>query len=119
LSYGDCERSRKALQEGESILAQDCVGHNYFAFYRTAMETSLWLEDWDEVNRYASALEAYCKPEPLARCEFYISRGRVIAKLGRDGRDQQTLSRLAELRKQAEEVGLIAAIPAMDAALAG
>ena len=46
LSYADCERSRKALKEGESILAQDCVGHTYFAFYRTALETSRSTSDW-------------------------------------------------------------------------
>ncbi|MDH3377485.1 MAG: SAM domain-containing protein [Gammaproteobacteria bacterium] len=33
--------------------------------------------------------------------------------------EENAIERLADLRKQAEQVGLIAAIPAMDAVLAG
>jgi class 3 adenylate cyclase/tetratricopeptide (TPR) repeat protein len=118
LGYND-DRSYKALQEGESILAKGCVGHNYLAFYRNAMEASLELGDWDEVERYADALEAYCKPEPLERYDFYISRARALAKLGRDGRDEKMLHGLSELRSQAEKVGMIATIAAMDDVLTG
>ena len=55
----------QALGEGEEILRQDCVGHNYLWFYRDAMEVSLEDADWDGARRYAAALEAYTRPEPL------------------------------------------------------
>ena len=44
---------RWALEEGETILARGCVFHNYFWFYRDAIEVSLETEDWDAVERYA------------------------------------------------------------------
>jgi predicted ATPase/class 3 adenylate cyclase len=118
LTYSD-NRSHKVLQEGESILAKGCVGHNYFAFYRNAMETSLELGEWDEVDRYADALETYCKPEPLERYDVYIARARALGKVGRGGGDKQTLKGLFELRNRAKALGLNAAIAAMDLKLAG
>lgn len=117
LVSGDPERSRKALQEGEEILAGGCVGHNYMAFYRLAMEVSLRLGDWDRLNRFADALEAYCRPEPLPRAEFYIARGRALASHGRGEGDDSTITALQRLRDEAEEIGLKSALPAIRQAL--
>lgn len=113
----DPDESRRALDEGEAILGGECVGHNDFAFYRTAMETSLHWKNWDAVDRYAGALEAYCRPEPLPRCEYYIARGRALADVGRNGLSDELTARLASLRSQATEIGLLAAIPALESAL--
>ena len=55
LVSADAERSKRAMTEAEELLAGDCVGHNYIAFYRLAMEVNLRLEDWDEVERFAEA----------------------------------------------------------------
>ena len=81
------------------------------------MEVSLRFEDWNEVDRYADALEAYCQPEPLPRCEFYLARGRALARCGRSGGDDKSNGQLSALRAQADDAGLRAAIPALDAAL--
>ena len=81
------------------------------------METSLHWQQWDEVHRYADALEEFCQPEPLPRCEFFIDRARTIAQRAVNGRDEEITARLTALRDQAEEVGLLAAIPALDEAL--
>lgn len=45
-----------------------------------------------------------------------IARGRALAEFGRGG-NEEIISRLAGLRAQAEEIGLKAALPALDAAL--
>lgn len=111
------ERSRKALKDAEEMLAGHCVGHNYFAFYRLAMEVCLRLEDWDELNRFADALETYCRPEPLPRSDFYIARGRALAQYGRGARDESTLQALRRLRDEAGQRGLISALPALQRAL--
>ena len=42
---------RRALAEGEEILREDCVGHNYFWFYRHGMGALLESEDCDGVER--------------------------------------------------------------------
>jgi len=117
LVSGDPERSRKAMKDAEAILAGNCVGHNYFAFYRQAMEVCLRLEDWDELNRFADALEAYSKPEPLPRTDFYIARGRALARFGRGERDDSTKQALRRLRDEAKQVGLMSALPALEQAL--
>jgi len=117
LVSGDPERSRKALKDAEEILDEPCVGHNYFAFYRIAMEVSLRLEDWDEVNRFADALEAYCRPEPLPRPDFYVARARALAQYGRGERDDTTTRSLRDLRDEARRVGLMSALPALEQAL--
>ncbi len=117
LVSGDAERSRRALKDAEEILAEPCVGHNYFAFYRLAMEVSLRLEDWDEVNRFADALEAYCRPEPLPRADFDIARARALARVGRGERDEATQQSLRQLRDEARRVELMSALPALEQAL--
>ena len=114
---GDPKRSRKALKDAEEILAEPCVGHNYLAFYRLAMEVSLRLEDWDEVNRFADALEAYSRPEPLPRADFDIARARALARVGRGERDEATQQGIRALRDEAGQVGLMSALPALEQAL--
>ncbi len=107
-----------ALKEGEALLDQGCVGHNYFAFYFDAMEVSLRAENWAECERYADALEAYTAPEPLRQSDLYIARGRALAALGRDPADADALVQAATLRLEAEQCGFRRAIPALEAALA-
>ena len=109
----EVEQSQRALQQGEEILGGNCVGHNYFAFYRMAMETSLRWQRWDEVHRYANQLEEFCRPEPLPRCTFFIDRARTLARHSSNGQDEETAAHLVTLRRQAEEVGLLSAIPAL------
>lgn len=105
------------MKDAEEILAGDCVGHNYIAFYRLAMEVSLRLGDWDEVDRFADALDAYCRPEPLPRTDFYIARGRALARYGRGERGNSVKQALQRLRDEARQVGLMRALPALEQAL--
>jgi hypothetical protein len=113
----DPEKSRQALKTAEEILAGDCVGHNYFALYRIAMEVSLRLQDWDEVNRFADALQSYSRPEPLPRTDFYIARARTLARFGRGERDDSTIRALRRLRDEAEQLELMSALPGLQQAL--
>jgi class 3 adenylate cyclase/tetratricopeptide (TPR) repeat protein len=106
------------LSEGEELLRAGCVGHNYYEFYRDAIENCLNIGDWQRVERYASALEAYTRAEPLGWSDFIIARGRALADHGRGKRDKATMSELERLRGEAESVGLKPAIPALDVAVA-
>ena len=64
---------RWALAEGEKILARGCVFHNYFWFYRDAIEVSLETEDWAA----SSATRALSSSSPMpSRC-----RGRASSSL--------------------------------------
>ena len=113
----DTEQRRAALAEAESMLREGSIGHNHLDFYEDAMETSLRIEKWDEVDRYAQALEDYTRPEPLPRSDFFIARGRALAAHGRGNRDRTTMTELQHLHDEAERIGLKFVLPALEAAL--
>jgi len=118
LVAGDVEASWAALTEGEQLLAGDCVGHNYFAFYPYAMEVAIRHRDWDRLEHHAGQLEAYSRPEPLPWSEFFTRRGRILAAVGRGVRDEATAQDLARLRDEASRAGLRIYLPALETALA-
>ena len=111
------EERRNALNEGEQILREGCVGHNYFAFYRDAMEVALAEMDWDALDRSAASLEEYTRSEPLPWADLFIARGRALSSYGRGKRDEATMKELSRLRDEADRVGLKNAITALDQAL--
>ena len=73
---------------------------------------------WDEARRYADALTAWVGNENLPWAKFFAARGRALAAHGRGERDSETLATLARLKAEAEAAGLLAALPAIDRALA-
>ena len=113
----DEERSR-VLDEGERLLAEGCVAHNYFLFYRDAIESCMARGDGEGVVRYADALEAYTSGEPLPWSNFLIARARALAAWGRGARDAASLAELARLRDQAASAGLGPLRAALDEAAA-
>ena len=117
LTTEDPQERQRALTEGEALLATGCVSHNYLLFYPDAMEASLIAGDWDGVERYAAALEAYTRPEPLPWADLRIARGRALARYGRGERGEPTLRELRRLREEADRVGWKTALPALERAL--
>ncbi len=75
------------------------------------------MAEWNEVDRYAQALEDYTSAEPLPLTDFYISRGRGLAAFGRGKRDDATVQELQRLHDEAKRVGLELAVPALEKAL--
>ena len=117
LHTDDSEEGRAALAEGEALLAAGSVSHNYFFFYRAAIEAALGTSDWTAAERYAAALEDYTRAEPLAWSDFVIARGRALAAWGGGERDAATAERLRALRDYAAGAGLQNALGAVEAAL--
>lgn len=109
---------QKAFQEAETILRKGCVGHNYFWFYRDAMNASLEAGEWADAERFAQALEDYTAAAPLPWSSFYIARGRALAAAGQGVRSDSLGEAIDRLRHEAERVGLISALPALERALA-
>ncbi|NOX76561.1 MAG: protein kinase [Gammaproteobacteria bacterium] len=106
-----------ALEEGETLLREGCVGHNYYRFYRAAMEASLAREAWDEAERYADLLADYTRDEAPPWALFFIRYTRALAAVGRAGLTAAQRSELLSLRSEAREAGLITSIPAIEARL--
>lgn len=107
-------RRREALAEGEALLAKGSVGHNYYRFYRYAMDACAAAGEWSEVRRYAELLAGYTAEEPAPWSDFFIARAETLADTA-EGID--TRDRLRQLRTDAEAARLRTAIPAIDAAL--
>lgn len=116
----DPDKQRRALAQGEAILAQSCVSHCHLDLYEAAIDVSLRNGRWDDADRYADALQAYTRPEPFPWAQFQIRRARVLAALGRSqrGASQAGLqSELMALRKEAIGAGMLAALAAIEEVL--
>jgi tetratricopeptide (TPR) repeat protein len=109
----------RALAEAEALLAEGCVSHNHLWFYRLGMETALDWREWERASRYADALAAYTREEPLPWSDFWIARARALDAHGRGARDAAATAELRRLRDFAAVRGIRLALPALDAALAG
>ena len=90
----DADVRKAALDEGEAALKKSSLSH------------------------YAAALEEYTRNEPLWPTDFFIARGRALAKFGRGARDDETCEELKRLHDEAARIGLGSALPALDEALA-
>ncbi|MCZ6731347.1 MAG: AAA family ATPase [Gammaproteobacteria bacterium] len=115
----DPDRRRAALKEGQELLRSGSIAHNHLWFYRDAMEVCLQMAEWDDVGRYAEALEDYTSAEPLPWSDFFIARGRALAAYGQGERTQSTMQELRRLRDEAERAGLTVALPKLEDALSG
>jgi class 3 adenylate cyclase/tetratricopeptide (TPR) repeat protein len=113
----DAPAREAALKEGEMALAEGPISHNYFWFYRFAMDALIAVNDWERVEKYATALEGYTREEPLQWSDFFIARGRALAAFGRGKRDEATMKDLQRLRDTARQSGLKIALPALESAL--
>ena len=105
------------LAEAEAIILAGCVGHNQPWFYVDAIQAMLDLEDWDGVEHYARLLEEFTHVEPLAWCDLYVARGRVLAACAQGHRDGAILAELSRLRDEAVRLDILVALPAIDRAL--
>jgi tetratricopeptide (TPR) repeat protein len=117
MSTADEERRRQALAEAEAGLRAGAVSHNYLFFYREAMDVALDVGDLDLVERYATALEDYTRPEPLPWSDFFIARARALVALARNPSDPAAVERVRRLRDEARALGFRTAAVALTRAL--
>jgi len=113
----DPQAKRAALRKGERMLEVGSVSHNHFYFYVDAIEVSLSIGDWDEVERYAAALEDFAGAEGLPWSRFFAAYGRALAAWGRGQHDPEVVAAIEHLRDEAERAGLRRVLHALEAAL--
>jgi class 3 adenylate cyclase/tetratricopeptide (TPR) repeat protein len=117
-AVSDSSDREAALAEGETLLAQGCVSHNYLEFYEDGMELMLELGDRERLEHYARALEDFTRSEPLPRSEFFIARARALIAFRAGDRGQELMAKITQLRDAAEQADLNTARRALDDALA-
>ena len=113
----DDEFREAALDEAETALREGSISHNFFWFYRFAMDALLVVGDWPRVERYAAALEDCTRDEPLGWTDFFVARGRALAAFGRGRRDDATMKELQRLHGEAKSLGLRVPMQALNEAL--
>jgi class 3 adenylate cyclase/tetratricopeptide (TPR) repeat protein len=119
LATDDRAERERIWAEAEAMLAAGCISHNYFWFYRDAIEAALQAGDWAAAQRFCQALADYGRDEPLPLSDFYVARGRALAAIG-DGRaDGRVYAALQRLALDARRSGPATALPAIERALAG
>ncbi|MEO1404595.1 MAG: tetratricopeptide repeat protein, partial [Cyanobacteria bacterium J06635_1] len=111
------QESGEFLHQGDHILSQGCISHNFLWFYRDAIEASLKHQDWDRANHYASLLKNYTQVEPFPWSQFVVGRGRCLAAIGSGHLDSTVIQQLRQLQSDAEQVRLGMALPAIITAL--
>jgi len=104
-----------ALAEGERVLREGAVSHNFLLFNRYAIEACLAAKDWTNANRYATALEQSFAVEPFPMADFLVARTRAIVA-GNTGQNAE--DELKRLVAEANRISWRAVVPALDAALA-
>lgn len=109
------DQQKALLDEGEALLAQGCVGHNYFRFNIYAGICAANRGDIADLRRYCDALDNYTRDEPTPWSDFYVATGRAIAD-HLEG-DSSAGQRLQALRKTAAAASLHAAAGRIDALL--
>jgi hypothetical protein len=105
------------LSEAEAILDRGCVSHNYFWFYREAIEGALESGDWPEAERYCDALERYTSAEPLPWSDLFVARGRALAQFGRGNSTAQVAAELQRVAAIMEEAGYALYLRVIESAL--
>jgi tetratricopeptide (TPR) repeat protein len=111
------EERRQALREGEALLASGCVSHSYFEFYFHAIEVSLRDGLWADARRYADALSAYTREEPLVWTELLVKRGRCLVKMGQGDPGSDLIQQLQDLRSQCNSLDLRLPLASIETAL--
>jgi class 3 adenylate cyclase/tetratricopeptide (TPR) repeat protein/ribosomal protein L40E len=114
MADSDDER-RDALAKGEALLREGSLGHCHLWFYRDAIESSLNSGAWAEAERYANALEAFTRDEPLLWTDYQIAIARAFAA---QGRGKGSRAALLACREMAVELREAVYLPVLDAALA-
>ncbi len=117
LATSHSKQRDSALAEGATLLQQGCVGHNYYQFYRAAIEVSLLSANWDTAEHYANVLEAYTYQEPNPWAIFHIQWGRTLAIAGKMPHSQGLINELNILKEQAQQIGFHARVNLIDQAL--
>jgi tetratricopeptide (TPR) repeat protein len=106
------------LSESKAMLARGAVAHNHLWFYRDAIECLLSAGDAEGTLEYVSRLQAYARAEPLAWADLFAARGRVLAAVLRGGINEALRGELVRVRNALASAGLVAFLPAVDAAAA-
>jgi DNA-binding SARP family transcriptional activator len=106
-----------ALAESEALLGDNDTGFSQLLCRRDTIEANLVAGNFGEALRHAAALEASTRSQPLPWSDFFVARGRALARLGANPADGAAREQLEKLREEGRRLGQLVAVVAIDAAL--
>lgn len=104
---------QEALRAASALLAQGCVGHNYYRFLVSAAEVCLLNNDAEQALQFAAQLEHYTAAEPCAWSDHHIELIRRYARWQADGSGGDR-ARLREQFELGARAGLAMATPRLN-----
>ncbi len=95
-----------ALRRGEEILAGGAIAHNHFFYRREAMECAIEWRAWAELERHASAFEAYLGNHATPWSAYFLGRARLVAREAQGSLDAAGERQRQDLLAYARKEGL-------------
>ena len=95
---------QQAREEALALLARGSLPHNHFWFYQSSIEADLERGAWDDVLRWADALEAYTKDEPRPYTELLVRLARLSVRTVRS-KDHDAAAELEGIAAEYSERG--------------
>ena len=113
LMTDDKEIRDQLAREAEAILDASCVGHNYYWYYRDAIDVSIQHRNWRDLEHNISRMLAYDGDRKSAWCRFYSERAELL-RLGLCGQWSRSLDgRLDVLIAEGERHRMVASLRAL------
>ena len=109
----DTEMAQASLSQGQALIDAGCVGHNYFWFYKPAMQTCLdhgWL---DAALDYAQRLEDHTRSQPVPWADVFIERCRLLVEYQTGPVTQAVAKRAQRLLQVLQRTGHLEAAQAL------
>ncbi|MBB3169528.1 helix-turn-helix domain-containing protein [Simiduia aestuariiviva] len=105
---------RSRLNQGQALLVQGCVGHNYFRFYWAAIESMLLLGDGKSALYYCRALGEYTAEEATPWTEYFLDRATLLAALLEAKPSTRPAAQAQLLYRRGKEAGLLTSLPLLE-----
>jgi class 3 adenylate cyclase len=111
----DARRQAELLRQGEALLQQTSLAHNWVSFFRFAMDWALECGRWSEAERFADSLARYFETrESVPYVDLLVQRARTVAAVARNPHDRESLARLGALRDEARAHDLLMIFPPLN-----
>jgi hypothetical protein len=105
-STEDEAERQAAREEALALLARGGLVHNHFWFYQSSIEADLERGAWEDVLRWADALEAYTDEERSPFAELLIRLARLSVRAAQS-QDQHSRAELERVASELAEHGFV------------
>jgi hypothetical protein len=106
------------VREAEATLAGACVGHNYFWFYRDAMQSALDHADWALLDRVRNRFLDIHRDSPTHWVTFYVQRINILERFRRGDVDGSVIDSCRDLIEEGRRHHLSTSLRELENALA-